>query len=689
MVGRLKLRRKRRAAPGADADFTRFGVPRAHGTPAFRMPSPSASREPPAWVLREAQDELEAARTGGNPDKALERILRLVELFPESEPLQTSVARMLEIAGSSQAAQHAWTSVVDRFPHWLEAYRFSIKSSVRVRGHAAVLSEIKTEAPQSEGNLSSQIRLAVALSELGETTAASELFKRLVRDYPNVEAVWIECCRFLIAQKDVYDAHATLRRAIQIFPEGRWLRQHLSEVEASIAGLEILAPRFHLRNEPVPERLLEVIMGDFRAEREAEARRTPPFLGSIALIGASLGAGGAERQLTNTVTALKSAMDTGEPVGGRVVLGPINLLVRSLDPSRKMDFFLDQVKRSGVNVIEYGSMRDSGLALKQLVGADFRVLLKYLPAGMSDGLTKLTDWLTWEAPAAVQLWQDGTIYSTVLAAIAARVPRIVLSLRTLPPIDRPDRMRQGHEILYRTLAHMPGVSFTTNTLVAARSLERWLDLPAHSVRAVPNGVVPPDPDGRPESSAAVAEFERRTAGATFTLGCAMRMDANKRPLEWVAVAADLLERIPTSRFIVIGDGHLLQPMREFVERRGIAARFLFTGAVQDVGFWLSRMSALMLLSRHEGLPNILLEAQSAGVPVVATPAGGVAEAIQHGLSGELIDGVEKLDIAQIATQIAALASNPDRLATMGRFAKTWATRFSVSNMVHKTAELLV
>jgi glycosyltransferase involved in cell wall biosynthesis len=687
MVVGLKLRKKRKAAPGPDANPMRNRASREHAPLSFR--APSLVREPPSWVLREAQDELESARTGGNPDKALERVLRLVELFPESEALQTSVARVLEIVGSSQAAQHVWTGIVGRFPHWLEAYRFSIKSSVRVRGHAAVLNEVKNGAPQAEGNLSSQIRLAVALSELGETASASELFKSLIREYPNVEAVWIECCRFLIAQKDVYDAHSTLRRAVQIFPEGRWLRQNLKEVEASIAGLEILAPRFHMRNEPVPERLLEVIMNDFQAERASTDRTSPPFLGSIALIGASLGAGGAERQLTNTATALKAAIDEGTRLGGRMVLGPLNLLVRSLDPSRKMNFFLDQVRDAGVNVIEYGPMRDSGLALKQRVGADFRVLLKYLPAGMGDGLTKLTDWLTWEAPSTVQLWQDGTIYTTVLAAIAARVPRIVLSLRTLPPIDRPDRMRQGHEILYRALARMPGVTFTTNTLVAARSLERWLDLPSESVHAVPNGVVPPSAEGRPESQEAMTAFENRTAGATFTLGCAMRMDANKRPLEWVAVAADVLERVPTSRFIVVGDGHLLQPMRDFVERRKIGHRFLFTGAVQDVGFWLHCMSVLMLLSRHEGLPNILLEAQSAGVPVIATPAGGVAEAIQHGVTGELIDGVEKLDVPQVASQIEGLAKNPERLATMGRLAKTWATRFSVSNMVHKTAELLV
>ena len=65
----------------------------------------------------------------------------------------------------------------------------------------------------------------------------------------------------------------------------------------------------------------------------------------------------------------------------------------------------------------------------------------------------------------------------------------------------------------------------------------------------------------------------------------------------------------------------------------------------------------MLLSAHEGLPNALIEAQLAGVPVITTPAGGAPEALIAGRTGLVLS--PKASPHEIAGLIAGLSAHPD------------------------------
>jgi glycosyltransferase involved in cell wall biosynthesis len=95
------------------------------------------------------------------------------------------------------------------------------------------------------------------------------------------------------------------------------------------------------------------------------------------------------------------------------------------------------------------------------------------------------------------------------------------------------------------------------------------------------------------------------------------------------------------------------------------------------------MDALMLLSEHEGLPNALIEAQLAGVPVIATAAGGTPEAVLAGTTG-MLTGVHASP-AEVADVVAGLATQPDRLRTMGVAAKVWTARaFPIELMLSNT-----
>ena len=70
------------------------------------------------------------------------------------------------------------------------------------------------------------------------------------------------------------------------------------------------------------------------------------------------------------------------------------------------------------------------------------------------------------------------------------------------------------------------------------------------------------------------------------------------------------------------------------------------GQSTDIASWLKRMDLFFLTSRVEGLPNVLIEAQGFGVPVMATDAGGSSETFIDSVTGSLLINEDKREISR-------------------------------------------
>ena len=185
------------------------------------------------------------------------------------------------------------------------------------------------------------------------------------------------------------------------------------------------------------------------------------------------------------------------------------------------------------------------------------------------------------------------------------------------------------------------------------------------------------------------EFCARTADADFTFGGVFRFDQNKRALMWLEFAAAALAAYPRSRFVLVGDGAQLTDAKAFVRDMGFEDRCLFTGKTPAVGYWLNRMDSLGLTSRLEGLPNVLIEAQFAGVPVISTPAGGAGEAFIPGQTGFLMSSTEEPKLQEFLKYYLELANNRDRRRQMGIDARRFARKsFAIHRIVPMTMALL-
>jgi L-malate glycosyltransferase len=126
-------------------------------------------------------------------------------------------------------------------------------------------------------------------------------------------------------------------------------------------------------------------------------------------------------------------------------------------------------------------------------------------------------------------------------------------------------------------------------------------------------------------------------------------------------------QLPEVRFVIVGDGAIKHELQNRAVRLGLADKVVFAGFRADVPRLLSEASLSVLPSLSEGLSNALLESMAAGVPVVATTAGGNPEIIEDGVSGLL---VPPRDSAELATVMIRVLKNPALASSLGKAGKS-------------------
>ena len=131
---------------------------------------------------------------------------------------------------------------------------------------------------------------------------------------------------------------------------------------------------------------------------------------------------------------------------------------------------------------------------------------------------------------------------------------------------------------------------------------------------------------------------------------------------------------PRARLVVIGDGPLRKPLKVEAATHGVNALFLGTQKHETVKQWMREARVLAAPSVHavngdsEGLPTVLCEAQSAGLPVVAFATGGVTEAFPPERRKSL---PRERDIATLAEQILFLLNNDDAWCKASKTGREW------------------
>jgi len=144
-------------------------------------------------------------------------------------------------------------------------------------------------------------------------------------------------------------------------------------------------------------------------------------------------------------------------------------------------------------------------------------------------------------------------------------------------------------------------------------------------------------------------------------------------------------RVPRARLWIAGEGRLGGALEEQIRRAGLEDRVRWLGARTDAADLMAASDAFVLSSVREGLPVTVLEAMRAGRPVVATDAGGTAEAVEDGVTGRI---VPMRDPAALGAALGDVLGDPERAERMGRRGRErWARDFTAERMVRETEAL--
>ena len=547
---------------------------------------------------------VDALRQNNRFQSAARRLADLAERHPGEARIATRQARVLEQQGGWAEAIQSWLKIVDEIPAQrvpgLLKVAFLQKRFENTENATESAAELLTlENPTRSANeLSAQIEL---LDMLGQEQAMLAALHRLAAQTARdlvPPALWEQIAA---SQIDAGRIGLVAWMAAVGMPVGVTAQALLEAARAYLPDLGRAARDIHAA---ARIKSPEVLLSAFKAM--APERALPVSgLGNILLVNATLAAGGAERQF---VMLIRSLLRSGLP--------PERIWVAlfSTAEERGHAHFLSELTELGVRIHDLDEISAS-----PMLRPEVQKLLALLPARIRADLLPLIALCQSERPMAIHGWQDRSSVAAGLVGLLTDIPRIVMSARNMEPAKRADPNLPMLRSLYRTLCAMPQVTLTVNSEAGARGYEDWLDLGRGQAKVIHNAI-----DGAafpllPRANQAVAPPLR-------VLGV-FRFAANKRPELWLRTIAALRAR--STRPIearLVGKGPFLDRIEELRDALELHDLEIEQNLTRPDEIYCDA-DVLLLMSRVEGTPNVVLEAQCSGLSVAACDVGGVREAL--------------------------------------------------------------
>jgi glycosyltransferase involved in cell wall biosynthesis len=205
--------------------------------------------------------------------------------------------------------------------------------------------------------------------------------------------------------------------------------------------------------------------------------------------------------------------------------------------------------------------------------------------------------------------------------------------------------------------------FVTGSTCAAQTLRRVLQLPACKAINIPNGL----PIAKTSEDSGIVRQRFGVSGEFLVIVPAVLEERKGHIYLFRALDALRQRGVPKLPVVmVVGDGPKRESLHRSVEEAGLQDKVRFMGH-KSYAEYLELVAAADLLVlpsvSSEDFPNVVVEAMSMGKPVVASRLAGMAEQVEDGRSGFL---VEPRDASGLADRLQLLAENPTLLRSLGQ-----------------------
>ncbi len=605
----------------------------------------------------------------GHADSALKAFAAGIGRFPQAAALYRDHAKLLNERGKFADAVAVLNRLVAIKP--LDAANWSplVYMIARAERHAEALETLARARAAMGGSLDALCALGRVAERSLMHDSAEALFAEAVQAYPDDPRACAEFGGYFLRQGALRSALRHLSQAVALDPGDAQVQSDLAYVKGALRFLGLESDDGPASGEEVllPEALFPVV----RRLHEAGGRRFDYRPGRAMIVTSSLTAGGAERQAANTVTELVRA----HPRVDSVVLGAASLSTR-----RRRNFYLSRIRHLPIDIV---SLED--LAIEDPLGhpdvEPFREILGYFTADIRPDIARWIIVFSAQRPQVVHTWQDYINIAAGVAALLVGVPRLVMGTRNTRPDNKYRRLKRYMHTAYNEMVKLPSVGLINNSIAGARDYEAWLGLREGECGVIWNGL---NLSSLTEQAREQSDM-RRTLGipdGVPVMGGVFRMSDEKRPLLWLDTAAIVARAHPDAHFIMCGDGVLYNDVRDYADQLGLSGRVHLPGMISNIGAWYGAMTIFLLASRKEGLPNVLIEAQAFGMPVVSANVGGAAEVIIAGETGWAVDDA---DAEQLADRVLWCLARPDWMeACKGKAPGFVNATFSLDAMAAKT-----
>jgi len=240
----------------------------------------------------------------------------------------------------------------------------------------------------------------------------------------------------------------------------------------------------------------------------------------------------------------------------------------------------------------------------------------------------------------------------------------------------PWRAVLSRRVDHRELAPWARIKYRPYAAIVAisRAVEREIvahvGVPRERVHIIPSAVPAPAID---TSLQAVRAAARRALAASVGLPPDVPIAAvigqlipRKGHRVLLAALTDVLARHPRWHVVLFGRGPLDARLRRVIERAGLDGRVRLAGFRPELVEWLPGMDVVLHPALKEGLGLAVLEAMSAGVPVVASAAGGLLDAVEDGESGLLVPPGDAAALGRAIDRVFAEPALRERLGRGGQ-----------------------
>ncbi|MDC0739509.1 glycosyltransferase [Cognatishimia sp. SS12] len=593
---------------------------RAHMLAASRRTSGGKLRTSRATALRLTQNielnspahaiaAVDLLRFADEIDRSVALNAQARATFPDDIRFTMRDARIAEQKGAPDTALRLWREVADTSERYRSDALFKLLSLSLKREDSAAAGALAAELACLELPLDARLQLALLTGQEDMALAVSQYVSENAGNSDAVSYAEGKAVGDLLLQAGYFGLVLWLRRQ----------RVTLSERAKAVLDASRFGEELGL---PLPANFQEAAalrspacmlpLRDFMHLPERPAGWPAPrqTAGRILLVNSSLKAGGAERQFVALVRAL---LDAGLPKS------QIDVALFNLDADRARDHFLPDLMALDVSIHNLSQLQIANPHLPQRIAR----VVGALPAGLQQDARQLWHLCQDLRPDVIHGWQDRSAAAAGLVAELSGTERVVLSMRNMAPHTRQDRGLTLFKPLLQSWARLPNVTLTANAGPAAADYEAWLGCDAGTVDVLRNAV-------NIDNFAPIFEQikRRKPHQGPLRVGGVFRLATNKRPLLWLETLAALrdthgLQIAPQ----IYGDGPLRDQIIAHAAQLGFKDLMITTGA-SDPRALYGDLDILLLMSRVEGLPNVLLEAQACGLPVAACDVGGVREAVQ-------------------------------------------------------------